>query len=123
MTPDIWLTIASIAGLLFLSAFFSGSETALAATLFLSLVGEAAVPVATVVMTILVLVFAEVLPKTYAIHNADRAAQQVAPVLRPVVIVLGPVAQSISFLVRLVLRLFSAHPSEVTVSDYADELR
>lgn len=173
MTMEIWLTVGSIAGLLFLSAFFSGSETALTAasrarmhqlaqegqngaklvnrlredkerlisaillgnnlvnilasalatTLFLSLVGEAAVPVATLVMTILVLVFAEVLPKTYAIHNADQAAVRVAPILRTVVFVLGPVAQSISFLVRIVLRLFSAHPSEVTVTDYADELR
>ena len=97
--------------------------TALATTLFTTLVGEAAVPVATLVMTLLVLIFAEVLPKTYAIQHADNMARSVSPVLRVVVATLSPVVNGITFLVRLVLRLFGAGRSPLTVSDYVDELR
>ena len=44
-----------------------------------ALFGEAGVVYATIVMTVIVVLFAEVLPKTYAILNADRMALAVAP--------------------------------------------
>jgi Mg2+/Co2+ transporter CorB len=44
--------------------------TSLATALFTSLFGDSGVVIATAVMTALVLVFAEVLPKTYEITNA-----------------------------------------------------
>ena len=97
--------------------------TALATSVLTALVGDAAVALATVAMTLLVLIFAEVLPKTYAIHHSDRAALAVAPVLRLVVAVLAPAVQAVTLLVRGVLRLFGADASQVTISDYADELR
>ena len=56
--------------------------SALATSLFVSIMpGPAGVAVVTGVMTVLVLVFAEVLPKTYAISNPDGVAMSVA---RPV---------------------------------------
>jgi Mg2+/Co2+ transporter CorB len=42
----------------------------LATTMFTRVLGESGVAMATLVMTLLVLVFAEVLPKTYAITNS-----------------------------------------------------
>ena len=48
--------------------------TALATSMFTRAFGEGGVVVATAIMTILVLIFAEVLPKTYAITNPERAA-------------------------------------------------
>jgi Mg2+/Co2+ transporter CorB len=50
------------------------AASALATSSFLSFFGEAGVAYATVVMTVIVVLFAEVLPKTYAILNADRMA-------------------------------------------------
>ena len=41
-------------------------------------------------MTVVVLVFAEVMPKTFAIRHANQVALAVAPVMRVVVAVLGP---------------------------------
>ena len=46
---------------------------------------------ATLVMTVLVLIFSEVLPKTYAISNPERTALKVAPPLRVVVAIFSPV--------------------------------
>ena len=150
MTFGLGITLGAILGLLLVSAFFSGSETALtgaspakmhaleqdgnrrarvvnylltirerfigaillgntlaniaasalATSLFLTLFGEEGVVYATIVMTVIVVLFAEVLPKTYAILNADRMALAVAPFVNFVVAVLAPVTATMQFLVR-----------------------
>ncbi|MEM5475091.1 HlyC/CorC family transporter [Pacificibacter sp. AS14] len=151
-----WMTSAAIAGLLVLSGFFSGSETALTAAsrgklraqadkgakgaqkaldvtednerligsvllgnnlvnilatslataLFTRVFGESGVALATLVMTGLVLVFAEVLPKTYAITNPESAAARVAKPIAAVVLIFSPVVSFVRMLVRGMLRLF-----------------
>jgi Mg2+/Co2+ transporter CorB len=90
------------------------AASALATTLFLRLFGEAGVAYATVVMTVVVVLFAEVLPKTYAIVNADRMALAVAPVIRFLVAVLAPVTAAMQWIVRHTLRLFGAEVSDDT---------
>lgn len=152
----LWISAASIMGLLVLSAFFSGSETALTAAsrgklraqadrgskgaeralrmtedserligsvllgnnvvnilaaslataLFTRLFGESGVALATLVMTLLVLIFAEVLPKTYAITNAEKTAARVSPVIAVVIFLFSPIVGAVRILVRGVLRLF-----------------
>jgi len=78
----------------------------LATALFTRLFGDGGVALATLVMTLLVLVFSEVLPKTYAISNPEAAATRVAPVLRWVVAIFSPVVNVVRFIVRRVLALF-----------------
>ncbi|MEZ5912094.1 MAG: HlyC/CorC family transporter [Paracoccaceae bacterium] len=151
-----WMTAAAIIGLLVLSAFFSGSETALTAAsrsklraqadkgargaeaalkvtedserligalllgnnvvnilsaslataLLTRILGDGGVAMATLVMTALVLIFAEVLPKTYAITNAEVAAQRVAPAIRLVILIFSPIVTLVRFLVRVILAIF-----------------
>ncbi|MEM9589739.1 MAG: HlyC/CorC family transporter [Pseudomonadota bacterium] len=84
------------------------AASALATSLFLSIFGEAGVAYATLVMTALVVVFAEVLPKTYAILNADKMALAVAPALKVLVAVLAPVTAALQFVVRHTFSLFGA---------------
>ena len=78
----------------------------LATALFTRIFGESGVALATLVMTLLVLVFAEVLPKTYAISNPESAATRVAPLLRWVVAIFSPIVSVVRFVVRRVLALF-----------------
>ncbi|MEE8445729.1 MAG: CNNM domain-containing protein, partial [Alphaproteobacteria bacterium] len=80
--------------------------SALATSLLIAKFGEAGVVYATAAMTLLVLVFGEVMPKTYAYHNADRVALAVAPAFRRVVAVLAPITTAINAFVRLTMRLF-----------------
>jgi Mg2+/Co2+ transporter CorB len=151
-----WITTGTILGLLFLSAMFSGSETALTAAsrgklrtqadrgsrgaakalkitednerligsvllgnnlvnilaaslataLFTRLLGDSGVALATMVMTILVLVFAEVLPKTYAITNPESAAARAAVIIQPVITIFAPVVSAVRVLVRGMLWVF-----------------
>ena len=156
LDSTFWITAGSILGLLILSGFFSGSETALTAAsrgklrsqadkgnrgatraleitednerligsvllgnnlvnilaaslataIFTRAFGESGVALATLVMTLLVLIFAEVLPKTYAITRPEDAASAVARPIGIVVTVFAPIVAAVRWLVRLVLRVF-----------------
>jgi Mg2+/Co2+ transporter CorB len=151
-----WMTAGGILVLLLLSAFFSGSETALTAAsrgklrsqadkgspgaaralkitednerligsvllgnnlvnilaaslataLFTKAFGDSGVAWATLVMTLLVLIFAEVLPKTYAITNSETAAARVSGPISVVVLVFAPMVTAVRALVRGMLKLF-----------------
>ncbi|MGJ5618990.1 HlyC/CorC family transporter [Sulfitobacter sp. MF3-043] len=78
----------------------------LATAMFTRMFGESGVALATLVMTLLVLIFAEVLPKTYAITNAERAAALVSRPIAIVVLVFSPLVTAVRFLVRGILGLF-----------------
>ena len=78
----------------------------LATQLFTRAFGEGGVAMATLVMTLLVLIFAEVLPKTYAITNSESAASMVSRPISVVVTVFSPVVAAVRLLVRGLLRLF-----------------
>ena len=162
MSVEYIALIAAILVLLVLSAFFSGSETALtgaslprmhelarqgnrramlvlalyeqrerligaillgnnlanilattlATTAFIYLFGEAGVLYATVAMTSLVLIFAEVAPKVYALANPDRMALGVAPIIRVIVFLFAPVTHAIQSLIGGVMKLFGVEQGD-----------
>ena len=174
MTLGIALTAGTICLLILISAFFSGSETALTAasrarlhtleqdgskkakvasellenpeqligaillgnnlvnilasamatSVFLSVFGETGVVYATLTMTALVLIFGEVMPKTYAITNPDRAALAVSPVIRVAVALLGPITNGVQMIVRFFFRLLGPNIAEgAAVLSAHEELR
>ena len=84
----------------------------LATGMFLAWWGDLGVFYASVVMTVLVVVFSEVLPKTAAINAPDRFALLVARPIAFVVRMLVPVLVAIEALVRLILRLFGFRAGE-----------
>jgi Mg2+/Co2+ transporter CorB len=71
-----------------------------------SIPGAWGVVVATAVMTVLVLVFAEVLPKTLAISRPDDVARTLSGPTLVVVKLFGPVVFAVQFFVRQTLKLF-----------------
>ncbi|PJI91971.1 Mg2+/Co2+ transporter CorB [Yoonia maricola] len=151
-----WITSGAILILLVLSAFFSGSETALTAAsrgklrsaadkgskgaeraltvtednerligsvllgnnvvnilatslataVLTKLFGQNGVAVATLIMTLLVLIFAEVLPKTLAITYPETVASRVARPIGLVVVMFSPIVAAVRYLVRGVLFVF-----------------
>jgi len=155
LATDLW-SVLFVLLLLVLSAFFSGSETALTATsrartfrlardgdrraqmlegliadrerllgsillgnnlvnilasalatsVLIKIVGETGVVYATLIMTALVLIFAEVMPKTYAISDPDRMARFVAPLIAVAVVLFAPVVGVVRHIVRATLAMF-----------------
>jgi Mg2+/Co2+ transporter CorB len=67
--------------------------------------GGVAVAVATAVMTVTIVIFSEIAPKTAAIKRPDAIAIIVAPVMRWLVIILSPVTGVLHFIVRGILSL------------------
>lgn len=86
------------------------TATAMASALLIAWFGEGGVVYASLVMTALLVVFAEVLPKTVALRSPDSAALRVTPLLSLVMRALGPVARLVGSLVTLTLRLFGIRP-------------
>jgi Mg2+/Co2+ transporter CorB len=82
--------------------------SALATSVMITLFGEAGVVYATAMMTALVLIFSEILPKTYALQNANKMALAVSPILKVIVLIFAPVTHAIEILVAGTLRLFGA---------------
>ncbi|MCR9194629.1 MAG: HlyC/CorC family transporter [Hyphomonas sp.] len=94
--------------------------SALATSLFVSLMpGPSGVAVATAVMTVLVLVFAEVLPKTYAITRPDNMARSVARPISWLVAIASWIVTGIQAIVNITLRLIGVKPpqDEVTAEE------
>jgi Mg2+/Co2+ transporter CorB len=70
--------------------------------------GDVGVLYATAIMTVVIVVFIEVLPKTLAINTPDRVALVVARPILWLVRLMGPILIGIEALVRWILRLFGA---------------
>ncbi len=98
--------------------------SALATASFVRVFPDAGVLYATVVMTALILIFAEVLPKTYAISNPSRVALAVAPAINVFVQVLSPVVAAVQWIVRLNLMAIGVQVDRMTrVLSPSEELR
>ncbi|RZO31020.1 MAG: HlyC/CorC family transporter [SAR116 cluster bacterium] len=72
--------------------------SALATSVFISILDDGGVIWATLTMTVVLVVFAEVMPKTYALNNSDKYALLIAPAVRLVVVVLSPLSIALRML-------------------------
>ncbi len=97
--------------------------SALATSVLIKIFGEAGVVYATLVMTMLVLIFAEVLPKTYALHHAESLSMRIAPIIRIVIMVFAPITETVTWIVRMVLKLFGIDISKVAAGSHLELLR
>ncbi|MHB2168356.1 HlyC/CorC family transporter [Alsobacter sp. R-9] len=98
--------------------------SAFTTSVLVGLFGPEGVLYATIVMSILVIVFSEVLPKTVAINKPDQAALALARPVALVVALLGPLTIAIEAFVRLVLRTFGVDiNANQAVLSASEELR
>jgi Mg2+/Co2+ transporter CorB len=97
--------------------------SSLTTSVMLALFGDVGIAYATVIMTTLVLVFGEVLPKTYALQHADSLAMRLSGFVRVTVLVLAPVVKWVNRAGNLVLRLLGVQNKEQTLEERVEELR
>jgi Mg2+/Co2+ transporter CorB len=96
----------------FIGAMLLGNQlvniaaSAFATSVLVGVFGHSGVVYATAIMTVLVVIFAEVLPKTVAINYPDRVSLAIARPVAFFVAVFGPVLVAVEALVRGILRLF-----------------
>ena len=100
------------------------TASAVATAALIKIFGDSGAVIASGVMTIIILIFAEVLPKTYAIAYPERVALAVAPIMRVIAAILGPIVLTVEFIVKHTLRLFGVNiKDDAGVLSAHDELR
>ena len=160
------IEILIISFLLFLSAFFSSSETAitrisdakilqwgekhkkaksllksrekvistlllgnnivnilasvLATSILINIFGDKGIIYTTIIMTTLIFIFSEILPKTYAIRKAEELILKTAPITIFFTVILSPVSTTVHNLVGLILSFISR---EKKSNDWKQNLR
>ncbi|MEP1231597.1 MAG: HlyC/CorC family transporter, partial [Litorimonas sp.] len=96
----------------------------LTTALFTNLFGAGGVALiaATAVMTILILIFAEVLPKTYAISNPDKLALKVARPIHFIVRLFAPIVSVVQIIVNGLFAIFGMK-SDASAWSAADDIK
>jgi Mg2+/Co2+ transporter CorB len=94
--------------------FVNIAASALATTLFINAFGEAGILYATIAMTVVVLVFAEILPKTIAVVHADAIACHVAGPMRGLQSMLAPAIRLLLSVIAMLKRLLRVPDMEDT---------
>jgi len=86
--------------------------------------GAAGVIYATIIVGIMVVIFAEVMPKTWALLRADRVALILAPSIVVTLAILGPMARAVAWISRFFLRLIGVHVDRSPeIDEHSDLLR
>jgi Mg2+/Co2+ transporter CorB len=100
------------------------TASAVATAALIKIFGDNGAVIASAIMTVLILIFAEVLPKTYAIAYPDRVALAVAGIMRVISAVLGPIVLTVEYIVKNTLQLFGVNiDDDQNVLSAHDELR
>ncbi len=98
--------------------------SAIATGLFISWVGEAGVAYATALMTVVIVIFSEVVPKFYAMRRSESFAMGVAPLLKGLISAFRPITHLFEWVARGVLRLMGLKVSAgETLTSTTEELR
>jgi Mg2+/Co2+ transporter CorB len=103
----------------FVNIFASSVATVLALRFY----GESAIAIAAGLLTLVILIFAEVGPKTLAAMRPETVAFPAAFILRPLLFVVYPLVWLINFLANLMLRPFGINPRARTHQLSSEELR
>jgi len=98
-------------------------STTVAGVVFEAWFDEGGIAITTVVMTFLLLIFAEVMPKVYGFQNAEKIVLMLAPFLVVIFKVLAPVAKGIKILVRKIWQILGINVnSEGNIKSAKEEI-
>lgn len=93
------------------SNLFNTMATSLATSILIGLFGNKGVACATVIMTILILIYTDMLPKSYSIKHANAVAMIVAPLIKFWVAAFSPLTFILQKVVNFTFRLFKLSSS------------
>ena len=107
----------SISTILILLNIIHIAAASIATVIAVRYLGEIGSLVSTIVLTIIIFTFSEVIPKSIAKDNADAYARTFAPLLKFLIVILTPVSYVLSAVGRLVRKLMGNAPKEPTMTE------
>jgi len=93
------------------------AASAMATAMALRMFDNYAIGIATGVMTLLILIFAEITPKSIAAHNNESIACFSAPIVFAFSVVLNPVNKMINFVLSKVIKILGIKPKGPSISE------
>ena len=93
------------------------------ATLALGMFGEKGVGLATLIATLLLLIFGEITPKTISTRCPDRIAHFLSGFVKLIVFIMTPIVLVVTFIARLTLRIFGIRTDSKKKSYTEEEIR
>ena len=99
------------------------AATSISTSLFMSLYGESGVPIATAVMTILVLIFGEITPKTIAANNTEKVALIVSKPIKATIVFLKPVVWVFNIITWVIFKVLGVQDKGIQPYITEEELK
>ncbi len=98
-----------ICTILFANNLVNILASAIATKILLEVTNNEGILYATVIMTLMILIFGELIPKTLALSKADNYALKIAPFMRLLVFILYPLTVSLNFIATILLKVFGVN--------------
>lgn len=99
------------------------AATSISTSLFLSIFQEKGVPIATAVMTILVLIFGEITPKTIAVNNTEKVALLVSRPIKIIITILKPVVWIFNIITKVIFKILGVQDKGIQPYITEEELK
>jgi len=96
--------------ILLMNNFVNILASAISTLIAIQLYGEAGVAISVIMLTIVILIFAEVTPKTFAALHPDKIAYPISWVIYPLMKVFSPLVLIINLVAKILLRIFGVRP-------------
>ena len=98
-----------ICTILFANNLVNILASAIATKILIELTNNEGILYATVIMTLMILIFGELIPKTLALSKADQFALKIAPFMRVLVYILYPLTVTLNFVATTILKIFGVN--------------
>ncbi len=106
--PDKTLSL-----ILLMNNFVNILASAISTIIAIKLYGEAGIAISVIVLTVVILIFAEVTPKTLAALHADKIAYPVSWLLYPLMKILRPIIMIINVITKGILRILGIKDNKI----------
>ncbi len=98
-----------ICTILFANNLVNILASAIATKILIELTNNEGILYATIIMTLMILIFGELIPKTLALSKADQFALRIAPFMKILVYILYPLTAALNFIATSILKIFGVN--------------
>lgn len=99
------------------------ASSSIATALIMNSLGPKYLPLATIIMTIVVLIFGEITPKTLAAQSSEKVSILVAPLINFLSIIFNPIVVITTYIANILIRLLGGKPDAEKPIITEDELK
>ena len=110
-----------ICTILFANNLVNVLASALATKILIELTNSDGIFYATIIMTLMILIFGELIPKTLALSKSDTYALKISPFIRFLVILLYPLTDTLNFIVYVLLKIVGVNYSNFKKEEISEK--